>query len=94
MSVMTSTPTRSPLPCARCHREGPIVCCWCDRDLCAGCTPAHLQACSYAKARVFRTRPPTPAHGPGASGKRGCRSRAVPDRAPAREGHEKAPTRS
>lgn len=54
-SIMDAAPTKITSECASCRQMKPIVCCFCDTELCEDCTHTHLNLCYYAKARVFRT---------------------------------------
>lgn len=54
-SMMDATPTYLLSPCASCHQERRIACCYCEAELCADCTAGHLALCPYAKIRRFRT---------------------------------------
>jgi hypothetical protein len=55
--IMDATCTRTLLPCASCHREEQIACCYCEMELCVTYAPGHLALCAYAKARRFKTVP-------------------------------------
>ena len=55
MGIHDTIPSVIILQCARCLQIKPIVCCWCDTELCLDCAPIHTKACAYAQQRRFRS---------------------------------------